>query len=138
MNDADTIHCRSHVLQTPGDLLVPFASWPKKGRGIKRKEHAERERERRREITGEATNLRESIWRVTRLVKIPVYLSASKKKKKKKKRYSRDLIAIKFIPAGQFVSPGAMACWRSVWRVCLKMRDEAARCFQPSNRASFF
>lgn len=30
MNDARTIHCHSHVLQTPGDLQVPFASWPKK------------------------------------------------------------------------------------------------------------
>lgn len=35
MNDARTIHCHSHVLQTPGDLQVPFASWPKKTGEIK-------------------------------------------------------------------------------------------------------
>lgn len=72
MNDARTIHCRSHVLQTPGDLLVPFASWPKKrrekGMGNKREERnrAIRWIEEKGEAArwpAEATNLNGSIFR---------------------------------------------------------------------------
>lgn len=85
MNDAHTIHCRSHVLQTPRDLQVPFASWPgvEKAAEIKRNNERETGRDHHQpewneEINREATNLSGSIFRWVASLKFLYILSRIK------------------------------------------------------------